>query len=129
MASARLRRRCNEASSRMPQDFGADRLLEARARRPEYDSGEKALLREDRAATPESYFGLGQTSAGIWPEFGWQTLSSSKENRGTEFRTARPTGGSEVENRHYEDLTRAPRDVRTGADGDSATPIEEGGCI
>ena len=60
----------------MPQDFGADRLLEARARRPEYDSGEKALLREDRAATPESYFGLGQTSAGIWPEFGWQTLSS-----------------------------------------------------
>ena len=60
----------------MPQDFGADRLLEARARRPEYDSGEKALLREDRAATPESYFGLGQTSAGIWPEFGWQTLSN-----------------------------------------------------
>ena len=76
MASARLRRRCNEASSRMPQDFGADRLLEARARRPKYDSGEKALLREDWAATPESYFGLGQTSAGIWPEFGWQTLSN-----------------------------------------------------
>ena len=66
MASARLRRRCNEPSSRMPQDFGADRLLEARARRPKYDSGEKALLREDRAATPEPYFGLGQTSAGIW---------------------------------------------------------------
>ena len=61
----------------MPQDFGADRLLEARARRPKYDSGEKALLREDWAATPESYFGLGQTSAGIWPEFGWQTLSST----------------------------------------------------
>jgi hypothetical protein len=66
MASARLRRRCNEASSRMPQDFGADRLLEARARRPKYDSGEKALLREDWAATPESYFGLAK----LRPEFG-----------------------------------------------------------
>ena len=50
----------------MPQDFGADRLLEARARRPKYDSGEKALLREDWAATPNHISALAK----LRPEFG-----------------------------------------------------------